>query len=64
MLQALLGSADENNCLAVFCKKDVLEISQNSQKNDCTRVSFLIKLAASGLLQLYLKRDSSTGVFL
>ena len=26
----------------VFCEKDVLEISQNSQENTCTRVSFLI----------------------
>ena len=31
--------------------------------NTCARVSFLIKLQASGL-QLYLKRDSGTGVFL
>lgn len=54
MLQALLGSADENNCLAVFCKKDVLEISQNSQKNDCAGVSF----------SLYLKGDFGTSVFL
>ena len=44
MLQALLGSADQRNCPAVLCKKHVLEISQNSQKNDCTRVSFLIKV--------------------
>ena len=29
-----------------------LEISQNSQENTCARVSFLIKLQASGL-QLY-----------
>ena len=47
----------------VFCKKTFLEISQNSQENICARVSFLIKLQVSGL-QLYLKRDSSTGVFL
>ena len=33
-------------------KKVVLEISQNSQDNICTRASFLIKLTASGL-QLY-----------
>ena len=30
----------------VFCKKVFLEISQNSQKNTCARVSFLIKLQA------------------
>ena len=36
----------------VFCKKVFLEISQNSQENTCARVSFLIKLQASGL-QLY-----------
>ena len=31
----------------VFCKKVLLEISQNSQEKACTRVSFLIKLQAS-----------------
>ena len=36
------------------CQKKVfLEISQNSQENNCARVSFLIKLQA---LQLYLKK--------
>ena len=44
-------------------KKVFLKISQNSEENTCTRVSFLIKLKASGL-QLYKKRDSSTGFFL
>ena len=39
------------------------EISQNSQENTCARVYFLIKLQAWGQ-QLYLKSDSSTGVFL
>ena len=33
-------------------EKVFLEISQNSQKNTCARVSFLIKLCALGL-QLY-----------
>ena len=33
----------------MFCKKVFLEISQNSQENTCTRVSFLIKLQAWGL---------------
>ena len=38
-----------------------LEILQNQQENTCAKVSFLIKLQASGL-QLY-KRVSDTGVF-
>ena len=38
----------------------MLEISQNWQENTCARVSLLIKLQAG--LQLYLKRDSGTGV--
>ena len=42
-------------------KKLFWKISQNSQENTCARVSFLIR--AWGL-QLYLKRDSGTGVFL
>ena len=42
----------------LFCKKLLLEMSQNPQENTCDRVSFLIRL------QLYLKRDSGTGVFL
>ena len=32
----------------VFLKKMFLKISQNSQENSCTRVSFLLKLQASG----------------
>ena len=37
----------------VFCKNKVfLEILQNFQENICAKVSFLIKLQASGL-QLY-----------
>ena len=36
----------------VLYKKVLLQISQNSQENTCARVSFLIKLQASGL-QLY-----------
>ena len=36
----------------VLWKRMFLEISQNSQENTCARVSFLIKLQASGL-QLY-----------
>ena len=33
----------------VLSKKVFLEILQNSQQNSCARVSFLIKLQASGL---------------
>ena len=36
----------------VLCKKVFLEITQNSQGNTCAKVSFLVKLQASGL-QLY-----------
>ena len=43
-------------------KKVLLDISQNSQENTCARVSFLIKLQASGCNLL--KRDPGTGVFL
>ena len=49
MLQKLLSEAVVKRCSV---KKVLLEISQNSQKNTCARVSFLIKLQASGL-QLY-----------
>ena len=34
-------------------KKVFLEISQNSQKNTCARVSFLIKLQASGFFRIH-----------
>ena len=43
-------------------KKMFFEISQNSRENTCASVSFLIKLQVS--LQLCLKRDSYSGVFL
>ena len=33
----------------VFCKKGVLEILQNSQKNTCARVSFFNKVAGLSL---------------
>ena len=41
----------------------LLKISQNSQENTSVEVHFLIKFQTWGL-QLYLKRDSNTGVFL
>ena len=44
-------------------KRLFLTVSQKSQENTCVNVPFLIKLKASGL-QLYLKIDSDTGVFL
>ena len=47
----------------VFYKKVLLEISQNSQENACTRVSFSIKLQAWDLHLYYQKRDFGTGVF-
>ena len=43
-------------------KKLFLEILQNSQKNTCARVSFLMKLQAKPATLL--KKDSGTGVFL
>ena len=48
---------------SVLREKVFLNILQNSQKNTCTRVSFWIKLQASGL-QLYQTSDSDTGVFM
>ena len=46
----------------VLWKKVFLEISQNSQENTCARVSFLIKLQASGtfLCQALVKVSQST----
>ena len=40
-----------------------LKISQKTQESTCRKVSFLTKLQAADL-QLFLKRDSGTGVFL
>ena len=51
-----LGDCSEAANRGVLWKKVFLEISQNSQENGCARVSFLIKLQASG--------DSGIGVFL
>ena len=39
-------------------KKVFLEILQNSQENTCARVSFLIKLQASGLLLLLFRANT------
>ena len=45
-------------------KKVFLKISQNSQEKTCARVSFFNNKVEGMSLQLYLKRDSGTGVFL
>ena len=45
-----------------FVKKVFLEISQYSQENTCSRVSFLLKLQPRACNSL-LKKDSGTGVF-
>ena len=42
----------------VLWKKEVLEISQNSQENTCARATFIIKL-----LNFIKKKDSGKGVF-
>ena len=42
----------------VLWKKVFLEILENSQENTCPRVSFLIKLQASGLRTLFLQNTS------
>ena len=49
-----VGKLHYSEAVAQRCsvKKLFLEISQNSRENTCVRVSFLIKLQASGL-QLY-----------
>ena len=47
--------------LEVLCKKSVLRNFAKLTGNTCVRVSFFNKVED---LQLYLKRDSGTGVFL
>ena len=44
-------------------RKVLLKISQNSQKNTCSRVSFLIQLKAE-VCSFIKKSDSDTNVFL
>ena len=43
MTSLIKGSSSHQRC---SLKKGFLEISQNSQENNCARVSFLIKLQA------------------
>ena len=45
----------------VFCKKVFLEISQNSEENNCARVSFLIKLQAEACI--FIKNETLSQVF-
>ena len=63
-IQMLIFYCDKR-CFASFFRSSrpevFSEISQHSQENTCARVSFLIKLQASGL-RLWL-RDSGAGVF-
>ena len=61
--------ATENTCHlteaateGIVLKTAFLKVSQNSQENTCVKVSFLIKLQATGQ-QLYQKRESGRGVF-
>ena len=56
MLESLSEEAVVQRCSA---KRKFLKISKKSQENTCARVSFLIKLQASGF---YWKKDSGTGV--
>ena len=46
----------------LYVKKLFLETSQNSQENNCTRVSFLMKLPAWGL-QLCIKKETLAQAF-
>ena len=47
----------------VFCKQDVIKNFTKFNGNKCSRFSFLIKPQAPGL-QLCIKRNSGTGIFL
>ena len=68
-LSNILGISNQKNRYTVastrglLWRKVFLEISHNLQENTCARVSFLIKLQASGL-QPYQKRNSGAGLFL
>ena len=52
-----------NQIEQMFYKIGILKISATYQENTCVKLSFLINLQAFSL-QLYLKKESSTGVFL
>ena len=53
MLSSILDNYPE-----ALCKQSILKISQNSLKNTCIGVSFLIKACN------FIKKTSGTGVFL
>ena len=57
------GVYEEATVKRVLLKTFVSEIPQNLQKNRCRNLLFLIKLDSVDM-QLVLKRDSNTGVFL
>ena len=63
----LFGLVVESNSRSSYqrcsIKKEFLKLLQNSQENTCVRVSFLMKLQASGQ-QLHSKRDTGSSVFL
>ena len=60
----LLNNVNQNYS-SVKTVKQVLKVSQHSQENTFTGVSFLINIVvACYLTYLYLKRGSGTGVFL
>ena len=65
LLQSLSLWLKNSEAIVQRCsvKKVFLDIWQISQENTCARVYFLLKAQASAL-QLYLKIDSGTSVFL
>ena len=54
---------ERSTCQAAFCKQDVIKNFTKFNRNKCSRCSFLIKSQAPGL-QLCVKRNSGTGIFL
>ena len=61
ILVQLQLSIFKSNHAEVFCNKGLLKISENSQENTCTRVSFLRKLQSSACN--FIKQESRTQVF-
>ena len=51
LLSFVLIYCSEAATRGVLYRRAFLEISQNSQKNTCARISFLIKLQASGFIE-------------
>ena len=50
---SMMASSSEAVVQSCSLKKVLLEVSQNSQENTCARASFLIKLQAWALAQLF-----------